>query len=109
MAAFITKESFTEKASIAREEEKVFNWCDLEVDGEIYKVENIEEKEGKFGICYILHTITQEGFKNKIWSPTKLSNQIQKKQNKITYFTSLGQVHRKGRTYNNFDVVFEEQ
>ena len=50
MAAFITKESFTEKAKFTREEDKVLNWCDLGENGEIYKVVNIEEKEGKFGI-----------------------------------------------------------
>ena len=109
MATFITRELFVEKAPIAREDERVFNWSYLEVDGEIYKVEHIEEKEGKFGTCYILQAINQEGLRKKVWSPVKLSNLIKKNQNKITYFTSLGQVHQKGRTYNNFDVVFEEQ
>ena len=66
MATFITRELFVEKAPITCEEERVFNWSDLEVDGEIYKVEHIEEKEGKFSECYILHTINQEGLRKKV-------------------------------------------
>ena len=108
MDAFITNNSFQNKVQQRREEETVLNWIDLPDNGEIYRINTVEEKEGKFGPCSILHIENQQGEKKKVWSPSKLIRDIKDKQDTcVIYFTSLGQTRKKGKTYNNFDLAFQ--
>ena len=109
-AGFISKGSFLQKVQQRKEEDTILHWSDLSENGEIYRINDIEDKEGKFGPCHILHIQNDQGEKKKVWSPSKLIRDIQdKKETHIVYFTSLGQSFKKGKTYNNFDLAFQEK
>ena len=103
--SFISKRAFTEQAKITREESQVSNWVDIPTNGEIYKVNSIDEKEGKFGPCFIITIESDRGEKSKLWSPRKLASIIQENPSKTVFFCSLGQTLINGKRRNNFDFV----
>ena len=103
---FITKDIFKAK----KEDQNVLKWNELE-EGIIYKVTDTETTEGKFGPCSILHIIDKDAKRKRVWGPSQMVKRIvEKQQNQPTttvYFTSLGQAQKDGKTYNNFDLVFQ--
>ena len=105
--AFISQTAFAKKAEQQKEAKRALSWKDLPVNGEIYKIEVIEEKVGKYGPCYIANTINERGEKKRIWIPIKLVRDIEGKEDKKIYFISLGQEERDGKTFNNYDLVIE--
>ena len=73
----------------------VKNWMQLPADGTVYKIINIEKKQGKFGYCYILNIKNKVGKKVKFrLAPRKLQREVEVKANKPNprdiYFCSLG-------------------
>ena len=63
--AFISRTAFAKKAELQKEANRVLTWKDLPVDGEIYKIEVVEEKSGKFGTCVIASIINARGEKKR--------------------------------------------
>ena len=110
---FISKGQFKKLADKKKEEEKdVKSWGDLPTDV-IYRIKQIEKKNGKFGECYILTSITKSRQEIKVWSPKKLIEEFEEEQKKTKprtlYFCSLGQVRKQdgsGHMKNVFDSCF---
>ena len=97
-SSFITRKSFLKKAQQQKEEERIFNGTDLPSDGDIFCVDIIEKRDGKFGDCHLLYIVNEQGEKKKVWSPSKLIRDIgDKSETHIIYFTSLGQSLKKKR------------
>ena len=103
---FITKEEFCQKV----EKQKVLNWLDLRED-KIFKVENFEKVEGKYGTTAILHIVDKENIQQKVWAPSRLLTEVEKnasaKNPRSVYFISKGQNTVQNKTFNNFDVILK--
>ena len=104
---FIRATNFTEQAQITREESRVYKWNEL-THGEIFKITDIEETEGKYGISYIASIVNDKGEKKRAWLPRRLAGHYNDNKTKTVYFTSLGQIFENQKRINDFDYVIQE-
>ena len=107
---FITEEAFAVNAAILKKEDEILKWADLKV-GVTYIINYIQvEISAKYGECYILHIEDTEENKLKAWGTTTLVDKIKEKRQEtdLVYFKSLGQRFENRKTYNEFDLVIDD-
>ena len=107
-AGFISQDNFLQKLQVRKEEEKILNWTEFPSNGEIFRITRIENIKTKYGESSILHVEDVNGDGKKVWAPSKLLRDIEGKESSTVYFTSLGQVQKDTKTYNNFDLIIVE-
>ena len=107
-AGFITQDNFFQKLQVRKEEEKILNWIEFPSNGEIFRIIRIENIKTKYGESSILHVEDVNGDEKKVWAPSKLLRDIYGKETSTVYFTSLGQVQKDMKTYNNFDLIIAD-
>ena len=109
-SGFISADDFHVQVQTQKEEQKIFTWAELPADGKIFRIiktEKIKTKYGESSICFIEDI---NGVPWRVWAPAKLIRDFDgKKEGSIAYFTSLGQVERDNKTYNNYDLVIREE
>ncbi len=109
---FISKSSFAKKVNKKKEEKRdIINWPDLPVDGVIYKIIDVKKIDTKFGVGTVLNIIDKFGTEKKVWALSRLSREIetetQSSNPRDIYFTTLGQVIKDGKKYNNYESVYQ--
>ena len=107
---FVTEEAFKEQADVQREANRIHTWEEL-AEGVIFAIIRIKQvHSSKFNkLCYILHLTDREENKIRVWSPSKLITDLEKKKpTDRPFIVSLGQAKYKKKTFNQFDLVLQE-
>ena len=111
--------SLAEFGRIADEQREVYKgatrWDELG-EGVVYRINSIEKKDSRFGVCYLLHC-SKEGEENGeeicTFAPRALIADFKKRYrvDHIPYFISLGQgvCELTKNTKNKFDLIFIEE
>ena len=107
-AGFISQNNFFQKLQVKKEEEKILNWTEFPSNGEIFRIVKTKIVKTKYGESTILHVEDSNGDSQKVWAPSKLVRDIQGKETSTIYFTSLGQIQKDMKTYNNYDLIIVE-
>ena len=107
-AGFISQDNFIQKLQVRKEEEKILNWIEFPSNGEIFRIVKTKNVKTKYGESTILHVEDANGDGKKVWAPSKLIRDIEGKETSTIYFTSLGQIQKDLKTYNNYDLIIEE-
>lgn len=111
---FISKSIFKKLSLQKKEEERdVISWSELPIDGAIYKIDDIEQKQGRFGECYILTFKNKLGAEGKVWCPRRLQREFDEESKKskprTLYFCTLGQNKKQdgsGHVKNEYESCF---
>ena len=95
------------------EERDIQMWTELPIDGTVYKIQDIEKKNGRFGDCFILTINDKFGEQSKVWAPRRLREEFEeeskKDQPRSIYFCSLGQNKKQdgsGHVNNEYESCY---
>lgn len=108
---FVTEEDFKEQVDARREANKIHTWDEL-AEGVIFAITRIQQVHStKYSKeCYILHLKDREENTLRVWSPSKLINDLKetRKPTERPFIVSLGQMKFKKKTFNQFDLVLKD-
>ena len=107
---FVSEEAFKEQADVQREANRIHTWEEIP-KGVIFAITRIQQvHSSRFKkTCYILHLTDREDNKTRVWSPSKLITDLEKRQpTDRPFIVSLGQTKQGKKTYNLFDLVLRE-
>ena len=116
-SSFPTLSEFGRIADGQREVYKEATRWDELGEGVVFRINSIEKKDSKFGVCHLLHC-TKEGEEESgeeiyIFAPKALIKDFKKRYRveHVPYFISLGQgvCELTKNKRNNFDLIFVEE